>query len=133
MEENSMNKRGRKPIAPATPDELLEFFDLYRNECREDGIIDPKTGAIIPLPLTRVGFMDFLDLGYRWRRFKEYYASKDDFWAVTIARIENAIERNQLEGALVGSYNSNLVARLNGYTEKTENTNQNNVIIKVVD
>lgn len=113
-------KRGRKAIAPTTPDALWDAFERYRNECIEDAQIDTRTGAVIPMPLTWVGFMDSLGLGYRPARFKEYYRAKGEFWEVIIARIENAIERNQLQGALLGNYNANLVARLNGYTDKTE-------------
>lgn len=119
-----MAKRGRKPIAPDTPEELMEMFDIYRDECRDDVIVDPRTGVAVSKPLTTVGFMDSLGLGYRWRRFKEYYSAKGELWAVSIARIENAIERNQLEGGLLGLYNPNLTARLNGYTEKTENKHE---------
>lgn len=119
--EDTTSKRGRKPIAPDTPEGLMDMFDGYKRECKDDVIIDPRTGAAVSKPLTTVGFMDYLGLGYRWRRFKEYYSAKGELWAVTIARIENSIERNQLEGGLLGLYNPNLTARLNGYSEKTEN------------
>ena len=123
MEENK-SKRGRKPIVPATPEELWEAFIRYRSKCEATVTVNERTGVVFHTPLTWVGFMDDMGSQYRPRRFKEYYSAKGENWAVTIARIENAIERDQLEGALMGSYSPNLVARINGYTEKTENKHE---------
>jgi hypothetical protein len=36
--------------------------------------------------------------------------------------IKREIRQDQINGGLVGQYNANLTARLNGLTEKTENT-----------
>jgi len=41
-----------------------------------------------------------------------------------IKQIKAAIQSQQIGGAMVGVYNSNLTARLNGLTEKTENKNE---------
>lgn len=116
-----MAKRGRKPIAPSTPDDLMEAFFDYMDELQKKTRIDKNTGAVIHTPPSWPGFMDHLGLGYKAERFKEYYRAKGEFWGVTITRIENAIERDQLEGAMLGDYHQNIVSRINGYTEKTEN------------
>jgi len=39
-----------------------------------------------------------------------------------VTRIKEEIRNDQIEGALVGQYQQNIVARLNGLTEKTDVT-----------
>lgn len=123
------NKRGRKPIAPDTPEVLESCFEAYREQQRERSRTDLRTGDIIHMPLTWVGFMAFLGVGYKPADFKSYYGAKEEFCDL-ITRIDNIIEENQLEGAMLGDYSSNLVARLNGYTEKTETKHNGGLTIK---
>ena len=118
--EDDKKRGGRPPIAPATPDELWEKFEAYKHECLNGVRIDQKTGSVIHRPLTWVGFMAFLGVGYRPAEFKDYYGKKEEF-SHLITRIGNIIEGDQVEGAMMGDYNANLVARLNGYSEKTDN------------
>jgi hypothetical protein len=124
-----MAKRGRKPIAPATPEELDEKFEAYKRECRKDARVDLRTGAIVHKPFTWVGFMAFLGVGYKPADFISYYKAKKEFCDL-LTRIGNEIEADQLNGAMMGDYNASLVARLNGYTEKTETKHQGNLTIR---
>lgn len=118
-----MAKRGRKPIAPATPEELDNMFEAYKKKCLDDTRVDIRTGAVVHKPFTWVGFMAFLGVGYKPADFISYYKAKKEFCDL-ITRIGNEIEADQLNGAMMGDYNANLVARLNGYTEKTENKHE---------
>ena len=122
----NLDKGGRPPIAPATPDVLWEKFVEYVQWCIDNPILDPRTGARMPQALSWQNFMAFLGVGYRPRQYKDYYGKKEGFSAV-ITRIENIIEGNQLNGALAGVYTPNIVARLNGYTDKTETENKHEV------
>ena len=45
---------------------------------------------------------------------------KDKDYSEVITRIRQIIETNQLEGAMVGAYNANIVARINGLTDKID-------------
>ena len=124
-----IDKGGRPRIAPATPEELWERFVAYIQWCIEHPAPSRKQGEWMPRPLTWRGFMAFLGLGYKPDQYKDYYGKKEGFSGV-ITRIDNVIESNQLDGALVGTFDSNLVARLNGYTEKTETKHHGNLTIK---
>ena len=124
-----MANMGRPPKAPATPEELWEKFEAFKAECLEAVRIDQRTGQVTHRPLTWVGFMAFLGVGYKAADFIAYYGQKDNF-SDLITRIGNIIEGDQVEGAMLGDYNSNLVARLNGYTEKTENKHHGDLTIR---
>lgn len=43
-------------------------------------------------------------------------------YVTIVTRIKEEIRNDQIEGALIGQYNNNIVARLNGLTEKTDVT-----------
>lgn len=69
-------------------------------------------------PYTLTGFLSYCDTSDSyWRKFKE--SANEDFFTV-ITRIENIIKSQQLEGAMVGAFNANIVARINGLAEKQE-------------
>lgn len=114
-----INKGGRPRTAPATPDELWELFVKYVQWCAEHPAPSRKQGETIPRPLTWDGFLAFMGLGYSSYDYKDYYGKKDGF-SVVITRIDNIIRANQLDGAMVGTFDSNLTARIGGYTDKTE-------------
>jgi hypothetical protein len=127
--ETKKNVGGRPPIAPATPDELWEAFEVYKNECHNDVRVDLRTSAAAHKPLTWVGFMAHLGVGYKAKDFIAYYKQKEGFSAL-LTRIGNIIECDQVEGAMIGDYNASIVARLNGYTDKTETKHQGDFTIK---
>lgn len=78
-------------------------------------------GGKVARPLTLQGFMTFCGLGYTWGDFKIKYKSKADF-AEVITRVEQAVRACQIEGGLAGVYNSNLTARLNGLSDRSDLT-----------
>ncbi|NCB73003.1 MAG: hypothetical protein EOM45_14620, partial [Clostridia bacterium] len=41
-------------------------------------------------------------------------------YSEVITRIRQIIETNQIEGAMVGAYNANIVSRINGLTDKMD-------------
>lgn len=45
---------------------------------------------------------------------------KDKDYSEVITRIRQIIETNQIEGAMVGAYNANIVSRINGLTDKMD-------------
>jgi hypothetical protein len=63
------------------------------------------------------------DLGHYERNLEGRYSD----YVPTIKKIKDLIKDQQVSGAMTGVYNSNLTARLNGLTEKTENKNDTNI------
>lgn len=72
-----------------------------------------------PRPFTLVGFQLYAGIT-NWAHFKKQERNKKEDFVIVIRAIEQCIEEHQISGAAVGVYNSNLVARLNGISEKTE-------------
>lgn len=113
-----------------TPEKLLEFWNLYKadvkNNPRFKYILSQKTGEMVaePLerPLTQVGFE-----AYCYRKFGvticHYFdnplGAYDDYRTIC-THIVNERKDDQIDGGMVGQYNSSITQRLNGLTEKTE-------------
>ena len=120
------------------PDEFLKLWDEYKatidaNPHKEE-VLTNKGGIEElkkPKPYLRQGFESFVyrKNGYHIHQYIDNYknAYEEYLGVVTCARSE--WEENQISGALTGKYKSpNLVARLNGIKEQTDNTNTNNNI-----
>lgn len=116
-----------------TPEELLDKFNEYLDYMKDQSWF--KTDAVksgenagqiinIPIktPLGRKSFCIFANISEQTLR---NYASNEEayknYFDLT-TRILEIIDNNQIEGAMVGVYNPNIVARLNGLTEKVDNT-----------
>lgn len=56
-----------------------------------------------------------------WKNFRKNENLSEDFLSV-IARVEEIISTQQFEGAAVGAFNANIIARKLGLTEKSEMT-----------
>lgn len=71
---------------------------------------------------TLYGFSVFAGI-YNWTGFKQTYMDKPGFSTI-IHAIEESVRAQQVDGAVLNRFNSNLVARLNGIadTRKTEVT-----------
>mgnify|MGYP000400265125 CR=1 FL=1 len=122
-------KHGRDQIY-SDPKELLDECYKYFKYCDEnpwnkmDAIRSGKNvGEPIAIPTQRpytlAGMCVYLGIVKQtWHNMKE----KKDFIDV-ITHVEEVIETNQLEGATVGVYNHNIVARLLGLKERTVNEN----------
>lgn len=119
-------KDGRELIY-SSPDLLLneayKYFEwcnkspVKKNEAIKSG---PAAGKIIQIPTQRPYTLQQLcvHIGISLNTFKNYEA-RDNFLTVT-THIREIITANQLEGALVEAYNSNIVARLLGLSDKKE-------------
>ena len=116
-----------------TPEKLLEFWQLYKQEVKNNPrfkyILSQKTGEMVaePLerPLTQVGFE-----AYCYRKFgvtiRHYFDNPDnryDDYSVICTHIVNERKDDQIDGGMVGQYNSSITQRLNNLVERTETTN----------
>lgn len=123
------SKHGRDMLF-ATPDLLWEAACEYFEWCDKNpwrvvknktkGKTKEKEESPTQRPYTLSGLMLYCDASETfWREFKK--ANHKDFLSV-IAHIESVIETQQLEGATVGAFNANIIARKLGLAEKQEST-----------
>lgn len=119
-----------RPLRFKDPDMLLEAFEGYKAWAsehpwnKEDFIKSGEfAGTKVYLrterPLTEVEFAVFC--GMSLTGLKEY-TDRADFSAIYHA-IKNEMASQRISGGLSNAYNGNLVARIDGLTEKTEVTN----------
>ena len=114
-----------------TADELLDAWNKYKDSLTERakawkkvqyvGKDGRKEEDYPKLPLTLEGFYVF---GYdNYGTIKHYFENKDgyydDFGGV-VTRVREEIRNDQITGGLLGEYNSNITARLNGLKEQSE-------------
>ena len=125
-----MAKVGR-PRNLDSPEQLKELFDKYKSEVKANPRIKSVFGGkefeerAEPLerPLTMEGFELFC-----WEQVgcvEEYFRNKDkryEEYTTICSRIRKAIRQDQIEGGMVGQYNPSITQRLNGLTERVENT-----------
>lgn len=122
------SKHGRDKLFES-PELLMEAVEEYLTYVDESPWMNKEAikggefaGQIISIPTARpytlTGLCLYLncDTSY-FRKFKT--TCSEDFFTV-ITRIEEIILTQQIEGALVGAFNPNLTARINGITEKSE-------------
>ena len=113
-----------------TPGKMWELFEAYRKEVKDnprlihDYVGKDGTHVTKPLerPLTIEGFKTYcynngLTLDHYIKNTDDAYEE----YRPIITRIREAIRHDQIEGGLVGQYNSNLTARLNGLVDQTKN------------
>lgn len=128
------SKHGRDKLF-ASPDLLLEaateYFEWcdanpwYKSEAIKSG---DSVGKIIKVPISRPytisGLCIYLQASESyWRTFKIQESSKD-FLAV-IEQIEETCKTQKFEGAAVGAFNANIIARDLGLTDKVEQRSMN--------
>jgi hypothetical protein len=147
-QETIASKVGRPPKFK-TPEELAEKAEGYFQYCdthpievwqrkaaaanqsakNGSGVKSDEGTMYIRRPYTLDGLMLWLDLGMNWRDFRAYHAD-DDFSAV-IRTLDARVRDQQVSGAVVGMYNANLVARLNGISESVQV--ETSIPVKLVD
>lgn len=112
-----------------TPEKMWELFQAYKKEVKENPRIkveyvgrDGETKHTpIERPLTLDGFYTFgYDNGVTIHHYFDNPEGAYDDYRGIISRIRKAVRAEQIDGAMVNHYNSNLTARLNGLTEKNE-------------
>ena len=123
------NKHGRSKRF-ASPEQLWEAACEYFAYCdrtpwkaiknKTKGEIKEKEESPTQRPYSLTGLMAYLDVSKSfWNDFKK--GSHEDF-SVVITRIENVIRTQQLEGAIVGAFNPNIVSRIIGLSDKQKVT-----------
>jgi len=120
------SKHGRDKIF-ATPellwDAAVEYFEY--TDTRVWNKIDFKgknvEEVLIPTsaPYTITGLCIFLDVNLAY--FRQFKSDNKDFSTI-ISKIEEIIYTQKFEGATVGTYNSNIIARDLGLSDKTDIT-----------
>lgn len=118
-----------------TPEKLWELFEAYvedtKGNPRTISEFHGKEGEerIKPLerPLSMAGFeryvfrLDTTEINGLDQYFSNRGNKYDDFVGICRA-IRNDIKADQIEGGMVGQYNSSITQRLNGLTDKQEVT-----------
>lgn len=119
-------KHGRDKIF-STPDELwnaaVEYFEYTDTRVWNKTDFKGKDveEVLIPtsVPYTMTGLCIFLDVNTAY--FRQFKTDNKDFSTI-ISRIEDIIYTQKFEGATVGTYNANIIARELGLTDKQEST-----------
>jgi len=136
----------------ATPEKMWDYFCEYRKETKDNPIIivEQKRGSVIlpkdltnvdsetikqslnsvielPVqkPLTLDGFENWCADNEIINDLGDYFSNKDkkySNYSTICSRIKRVIRQDQIEGGMAGIYNSSITQRLNGLTEKIENT-----------
>nr|DAN89881.1 MAG TPA: Terminase small subunit [Caudoviricetes sp.] len=128
------SKHGRDKLF-ATPELLWEAACEYFQWCDDNpwAVIKTKKkgnkketeSTPTQRPYTLRGLMVYCDASEAfWRKFKK--SNHEGFLSV-IERIESIIETQQLEGATVGAFNPNIIARQLGLVDKSEVNNTGSV------
>jgi hypothetical protein len=132
-----------KPRYVDTPEKLYELFENYSIETKSRVRTIPKAtnkGVLyeghVP-PLTIDGFKTYCNR--QGSDINRYWYNIDgtlNEYVTIVTRIKEEIRNDQVEGALVGQYQQNIVARLNNLTEKTDVTsngeNINEIKISII-
>jgi len=132
-----------KPRYIQTPEKLYELFESYSIDTKQRVRTVPKAtnkGVLyeehVP-PLTIDGFKTYANK--QGTDINRYWYNVDgtlNEYVSVVTRIKEEIRNDQVEGALVGQYQQNIVARLNNLTEKTDVTsngeNINEIKISII-
>lgn len=125
------------------PEELYTLFENYVIETKSRTRKVPKAtnkGVLyeehVP-PLTIDGFKTYCNKqGQEINNYWYNVGGGFDAFISIVTRIKEEIRNDQVEGALVGQYQQNIVARLNALTEKTDVTsngeNINEIKISII-
>ena len=114
------------------PKTIQEYFDAYYKEVKSSpriiydfvGKDGTEVKKRLERPLTIEGFFTFCRKNYKVS-LEHYWYNTDgayDEYCSIISHVKAEIRQDQIEGGMVGQYNSNLTARLNGLTDKQEHT-----------
>lgn len=126
IEKRTGSEAARKVGRPRayTPEGLEARFEEYVAWAKDNPLFVSKVsaGEIVKVPterpLTLVGFCVFADIVEN--TFREY-ERHDEFLRVT-TRARTVFANSQIEGALIGAYNPNIVARLQGLADRQDVT-----------
>lgn len=115
-----------------TPEALMNLFNEYKEDVksnpRKKNVFVGKDGRSdfeqLERPLTMEGFRVFAfnKIGC----IKHYFDNTDERYneySTICSHIKDIIRNDQIDGGMVGQYNPSITQRLNGLTEKIEQTN----------
>lgn len=139
-----INPLGRPPKYD-TPEKLWKKFTSYCDWCDNNPIDLPsrmnvEKGSQNDLrkaqkgtvqarrPYVLYGFLVWAGIT-NWTEFKKRETNQSDDFLRVIRAIEETIKSQQVSGAMVGLYNSNLTARLNGINDATDITTNGKDIV----
>lgn len=138
------SKHGRNLLF-ATPGLLWEAACEYFQWCdkhpwqKKEAIKSGKsTGEIIDVPTSRPYTLSGLCyyLGCTETYFRQFNTEDHKDFSSVISSIEQVIETQQLEGAIVGAFNANIISRKLGLADKQEVNNTGemnaNITLRVV-
>jgi hypothetical protein len=129
------SKHGRDKLF-ATPELMLEAAKEYFEWCDENPWVSKETTQSekstyfkekpTTRPYTLSGLCIYLGCSESYfRTFKSKNTEGSEDFLTVIAIIEDIIKTQQYEGAIVGAFKENIIARMQGLKEQTENTNLN--------
>ena len=125
----SVGNEGGRPLKFETPSELESFCKGYfewadKNPWIKNDVVKGGEFAGTPLqiptqrPYTLIALCHYLGIAHAtWKLYEE----RTEFLEVTTWAREK-INNQQIEGAMVGAFNANLTARLQGISDKQEQT-----------
>ena len=115
-----------------TPERMYELFEAYRNEVKSNprykyelNRMGEATAIPLEVPLTLEGFETYVAKLEIISDLSQYFANTEQRYTdyqTICSRIRKEIKADQIAGGMVGQYNASITQRLNGLTEKTENT-----------
>ena len=139
---------GGRPPKFKTPEELQEKAEGYFQYCdthpievwqrkaaaanqsakNGSGVKSDEGTMYIRRPYTLDGLGLWCGIS-SWKEYRSYHA--DDEFSAVIRALEARVRDQQVSGAVVGMYNANLVARLNGISESVQV--ETSIPVKLVD
>ena len=144
-----MNKKKpdikRPPWRPPkfdTPEALWSAFQDYIDWVKNNPIIEidyrGKDAERVELPhkrpLTIHGFQSFIGAGMHWftefKKLSQTYKNNECF-SYVYTRIENECRADKFDGAAVGVYNANIIARDLGLTDRVNVSNEAEIAANV--
>lgn len=134
----SFNFSNKKYSPEVWEQKLKEYFEFMKTQTwiKYEAIKSgDRAGELIPIPtntpMTRKNLCIFAEISEETLR--NYASNKEGYenhFEVTTHAL-NIIDNNQIEGAIVGVYNANIVARINGIKEQTDHTTNGNDINQI--
>ena len=139
MNKDTIASKVGRPPKFKTALELAQVADSYFKECDDNPIEiatrktagaenSAKNGSkvkssefkeSVPTPYTIEDFCDFANIN-GWTSFKSAKQYQSEEFSTIIRAIEQRIRGQQIRGSLVGLYNANLTARINGISESVQ-------------
>jgi hypothetical protein len=115
-----------------TPEKMWELFESYRNKAKSNprkkmvfvGKYGNQDYELLETPLTIEGFENYCADEGVVKDLGDYFQNKDgryEEYAAICSRIKRVIRQDQIEGGMVGQYNSSITQRLNSLVDKQQN------------